>query len=333
MKFTIMDIAKASGFSKSTVSRVLMNNPNVKTETRARVKEIMEKMNYHHNGLARSMVKGRINIILVVVGDILSSFYGLSIQAIEKKLYKAGYMTIMCNSEYNTEKEYKYLEFARDNKLSGVILMTAIDTPELNKLLLQFDCPVILMNRYLDSMELDAVVMDNYLGGYMATRHLIEMGHKRIFHISCPSNSTAGRDRRLGYLAAMEEAKLPVDPEMIIFSDLTIESGDRIARQFAKNLGGATAVFIANDQIAIGFLRGWTNCGMSVPKDLSIVSYDHSELLHNYAVPITTVGKNPKEMGDAASDLLLKRIACADKSIERITYAPDLLEMKSVKQI
>ncbi len=303
-KLTIIDIARLSGCSKSTVSRVLTGDPLVKSETRERVIRVMNENGYKRNELARGMVKGRLNIVMVIAGDISNYFYGAAIGEIEKVLYQAGYLIMFCMSEYNAEKELSYVGMAGNFRIAGAILMSPIETPELADRLGKAEFPVLLMNRYLPSCETDAIVQDNFGCAYDAVKHLIDNGHRRILHISSGSGATTSRDRQAGYLAAMSEAGIDAS-DMIVSGDLTWRSGYEHAKK-ACSEGGYTAAFIGNDMMTAGFIKGVTECGKRIPADMSIVSFDPSPFLEQLSVKVTTVGCSAPELGRRAAEFFLE---------------------------
>lgn len=331
MRITIKDVAKKTGFSKSTVSRVLMGNPNVSEKTREQITQALEDMRYSRNEIARSMVAGSIKIILVIVGDILNLFYARSIRILEKLLYEAGYMTVVCNSEFNNNKEYRYIQMAKEFRFAGVILMTPIETKQLLDAIGEMECPVVLLNRYLKKQNLDTVVIDNLKGGEIATNYLIKHGHTEILHLSGPKNSSAAREREQGFKNAMQHAGLAVEKDMILTGDLTRASGERLAKKLLSSPDRFTAVFITNDEMCFGFLQEWTRMGKRVPDHISVISFDHSYLLESFSFGITTVGKDSEEMGKDAARILIERIENPSAPAQRIVYQPDIQERRSVQ--
>ena len=327
-----MDIARLSGYSKSTVSRVLMGDPKVKARTREKIKKVMEEYHYKRNEIARSMVKGNISMVLIIAGDIANYFYGRAVREIEDVLFEAGYMAVVCSSDYNPEKELYFLNVAMECKLAGVILMTASESPKLCRLLSEMNCPVVLMNRYLRSMpNLDYVVQDNYQGAYKAVSHLIKIGHRRIFHLSGVFGTTTGDDRLSGYQQAMKDAGYPVTPDMVMQGNLKWECGYQYAKWLIENDTDATAISVSNDTMTLGFISGWIEAGRRIPDDMSIVCFDYTPLMDQMEIKISTVGVDAGELGKATAKLLLERIKGSDKPPQHMVYKPDLQIKSSVK--
>ncbi|HBP38840.1 MAG TPA: hypothetical protein DD640_08900 [Clostridiales bacterium] len=330
---TIHDIAKISGFSKSTVSRVLMADSRVKPDTRDKIQKIIDECHFERNEIARGMAMGSLRIVMIVAGDIASYFYGVTVKELEKILFGAGYLVVVCTSEYSAEKELSYLNMARLYRMSGVVLMTAIESEELIRLIGEADCPVILINRYLNSCELDAVVQDNFQCAYLATKHLIDMGHRRILHISSGQGATTSRDRQAGFLAALQDAGCPVTPDMVVYGDLTWLSGYGHARVIVENGRDYTAAFIGNDMMTVGFVKGWLECGRKIPEDISLICFDPSPFIEQLPVRMSTVGRPAEDLGVIAGKFLLERLAGSQEPLHRIVLQPLLQIRESVKKI
>lgn len=331
-KLTIMDIARLSGFSKSTISRVLKNDPHVKASTRAKIKAIIEKNNFIRSELAASMVTGSLKMVLIIAGDIANPFYSRSVKKIEEVLDRAGYATIVCSSNYNSEKETRYLNLAAECRVAGVILMTAIESQALYDMLDRLPCPIVLMNRYLKNREFDTVVQDNYRSSYHATRYLIECGHKNIVLLA-GSIGSAAEERVNGYLKAMADAKYKVQSDMIVYGNLTSECGAALAMRLAQSQSDATAVLIANDAMTMGFVQKWHSMRKKIPEDISVICYDHTPMMDYMPVSISSVGVDAASIGDKAASLLLSRIKGDKGPKQRVVLEAELYIRESVKII
>jgi len=302
---TIKDIAKLSGFSKSTVSRVLNGDGFVKDETRKAILDVAEKHHYKKNALARGMVTGGVNLVMIIPGDISNYFYGAAVKEIQRALYDAGYLVMMCTSEYDAEKELSYLDMADNFRVAGVILLSAIESDELKAKLSAADYPVLLMNRYLQNFPTDAVVQDNFQCAYAATQHLIENGHRNILHIRGSRNASTTIERREGFLAAMKDNRIAVTEDMVTEGDFSWQFGYETAKRvFAE--GKFSAAFIGNDMMTVGFVKGWQECGGKIPEDFSLVCFDTSPFIDQLAVKISTVGCSAGEIGRQTAKFFLE---------------------------
>ncbi len=330
MKLTIRDIAKQSGHSCSTVSRVLNDSPYVSEKTRTRVKKVIDDMGFRPNHVARGLVTGQMNIVVCIIGDRWNPFYAELFSAAEEVLNQAGFLAVLCYTDYEPVKEEKYLEAASEYNFAGVIMVTAPETPKLAENLAKLECPVVLANRYLASVPTDVVLMDNYHGGYIATRHLIDLGHRRIACWAGPENSTASRDRVRGYREAMREAGLAVEDDDLVKGNLLESEGYQFACDLLDNPRDITAVFCGNDMMASGVIKAYVERGRKIPEDLSVIGFDDSPVAVRGPVKLSTVRQHPQAMGQAAAELVLNRMTEKDKPHRKIIFSPELVLRDSV---
>lgn len=336
MKVTLIDIAKQTGISSATVSRVLNGIGYVKPETREKIENALILNNYKHTPRRKSIPPEISVIILVITGDITSNVYTSNIKGISRVFEKTGKKIFIVNSDYISDKEEDYLKFAFRNHFAGVIMLNPIETAGLVQTLRSTaHCPVVMVNRYLRSLDTDAVCIDNFRGGYMATDYLISHGHKRIAHLSGPDNSIASQDRLRGYRDAMRIAGLPVKEGSVFDGDLQYESGLIFGHQICSmgKENRFTAVYSANDIMATGLVDAFFEAGFSVPDDFSITCSDNTLNAIKSRVKLTTVAHDPVEMGISGAQLLVSRIANPNSKTEKIVYAPVLTERNSVKSI
>jgi len=316
-RVTIKDIAQKTNFSKSTVSRVLMNDPNVKPDTRERILEALRESNYRTNELARGMVCGNLPVVMIIAGDITSYFYGAAVKEIERMLYKEGFLVMVCNSEYDSERELNYLSMAEQFRVSGVILMTAIESERLNNLIRSMNCAVISMNRYLKGIEIDAIVQDNYTLAYKGTQRLLAQGHRKIVHISSQHMANTTMDRRRGYLDAMRDSGLGNAEHMVRYGDHTWQSGYEIAMEFAREGIDYSAVFLLNDMMTTGFLKALEEQGKQI-RDYSFLCFDYSPAIASLPVRVETIGCTAAMMGQKAGERMLQRLRGDETPPQRI---------------
>ncbi|MCC8189930.1 MAG: LacI family transcriptional regulator, partial [Planctomycetes bacterium] len=245
----INDIARIAGVSRSTVSRVLTNNKNVKRETALKVREAMLHCNYKPNAMARGLVTGRMNIVALVVSDITSPFYSELVAVISASLREKGFLVSLYNLGSNFENGDEDLQALFDYGFAGVIIADARNEPTFGAILKSARCPVVLLNRHIDTVtEYDAIMNDNFLGGYLATRHLIELGHRAIAMLTGPGKSTSSIDRHRGYLQALAEHGITADRQLVAEGDLRYDSGYGFASMMVSdNRHRPSAIFAGND--------------------------------------------------------------------------------------
>lgn len=303
---TIYDVARAAGVSISTVSHVLNGTRYVSEETRSRVLKAIAQLNYRPSSLARAMVRQETDTIALIVPDNVNPFFAELARGIEDYGFAAGYNVILCNSDRSTSKELAYLDMLISKRVDGVIYMTADMQAERLQPLLDHKVPVVTFDR--DYPGIDAILLDNFQGGYVATRHLCELGHQRIACISGPDAGTRSGDRVRGYQQALAEAGIPYDPALVIAGDWTFESGRAAARCLCELAQPPTAIFASNDIMAIGAISYLQAQGRAVPAQVSVVGFDDITLSAFYTPPLTTVATPIIEVGQRLCQMLLDRI-------------------------
>ena len=332
MKVTIKDISKKTGISCSTISRVLTGNGYVKEETRDIVESAFAELGYKSSSKKR-LANNLSQLVLVVVEDITNHFYAGLIKGLDEVLSAHDYKVLLCNSDYNPAKEEEYIAYANSCGFRGIVMITVTETTSLIRLLDNISCPVVMVNRYLRSRDLDAICIDNYRGGYLATRYLIEMGHTRIAHLSGPMSSSASQDRYRGFVDALADEGIPLEPSMIYNGNLKLEKGYEFAEYYAKSNLGFTGVFCANDIMARAFIDRLRSFGFVVPGDVSVIAFDETQMAVEGGVQITNVGKSPVVMGRAAAETLLERIQNMDGDPRKIVFPPEINVRESVKNL
>lgn len=325
-KNTINDIAKIAGVSRSTVSRVLTDNPNVKVSTREKVKAVIEAHNYQPNSLARGLALGKINVVALIIGDIRNPFYSELTWVIEGILNRNGYLVVLCDSEYDIEKEELYLKAVKQYGFSGVVMTSAMESENLISILKSMDCPVVLLNRYIKSFEEDVVVLDNFQGGYIATKHLIDLGHTKIGIITGPLNSTSSMERFNGYKSALQDYGIKYREDFVMHGNLKVESGYEYGVSLLKRKSTKpTAVFAGNDLMAIGIMEAYKNMGMNIPENLSLVGFDDIPLASTPSINLTTIRQPFRELGETVAELVLKRINNERLEYKKVIFSPQLV--------
>lgn len=330
---TIKDISKLSGVSRSTVSRVLTGSTKVKASTRKKIEEVINETNYSPSPLAQGLVKGNLNIIALLIGDIKNPFYSEIAKLVEAVAHKAGYMVVLCDTDYNFEKELMYLTTVQKNNFAGLIMMTVLNSEELTSVLNKIHCPIVMLNRYNPSFNGDVVIVNNYQGGYEVGKYLAALGHTSIGFLSGPENSTASQNRSNGFLQAMNDYNITLAEENIMHGDLRMESGLVYAERWLNNKIKPSAVFAANDLMALGLMKRLQEEEIDIPKDVSIVGYDDLPVSGIKSVSLTTVQQPHYKMGEVATNMLLERINQNDEPSRKIVFEPKLIIRDTTKKI
>ncbi len=322
---TIVDIAERAGVAPMTVSRVINETGYVSETMREKVQRAVKELNYHPNGLARSLKRQRTQVVGILLPDIANPFSAQLVSGIQEILLARGYASFICTSERSLEREQAGLSALFDHRVDGVIVATR-ETPTGNEWLLRLverNLPMVLVGREFPHPQVDRVTADHEKGGYEATKYLASTGHKRIGFIGASMANGKGLRRFQGYLAALRDQKLPIEEELIVGPDTvsgpgysTQNDGYQGMKRLLSFRHPPTAVFARNDFTAIGAMCALHDAGLSVPEDVSVVGFDNVPLAAYTSPPLTTVDQPTVEQGRQAASLLLERIE-GDKARER----------------
>ncbi len=330
---SIKDVSRYAKVSPSTVSRVLNGTAPVNSETKKRVLKAVKKLNYQPNAFARGLVTNRSGSIGVIINEISSPFHSAIVQGIETVVEPTGMHLIVSSGHNKLQPERNALNFIVQRRPEALILRleTLSDKEFLDWLRSEpaQTLPIILLGRYIPELSKSCVCLDNELGGYLATKHLIDMGHKKIAHISGPLSMKDSCDRLQGYRRCLETSGLSYDETLVIEAKFTEESGQQAMQRFFDQGKDFSAVFIANDQMAMGALYTLRQLNKRVPEDISIVGYDDL-LFARYLYPaLTTIRQPLAAMGEAAARLALR--ALEHKTIDiKQKFEPELIQRQSV---
>jgi LacI family transcriptional regulator len=332
---TIVDIARRLSVSAMTVSRALTGNSEVSEKTRKRVIECAREMGYKPNRWARSLVTRRTSMIGVVVPDISHSFFAEVLRGIEETVHAAGFNLLLCDSWLDADKERSEIEMLVGSRVEGLIV--ASEQPETSPQpfarLKQRGMPVVLVDRFFPGLEIPSVLVDDFEVGRMATRHLIELGHRRIAHIRGPEVSPASLRFR-GYVHTLKAHGIRVQRKWMIEGRFDIQSGREAMNSLLALKPRPTAVFAGNDPMAIGAVYACRDAGLRVPGDISVVGAGNIEGAHHPNPFLTTVDWPRVDLGRAAGALLLSAIKNpAARTAPVKVFQPKLLVRQSTGQL
>jgi len=328
---TIREVAESAGVSYATVSHVINNTRLVSPETRERVVAAMDALHYRPNALARSLRQGKTNTIGLVLPDSANPFFAEISRSIEDEAFKKGYSVFLCNTELDTQRELFYVDVLSKKQVDGIIFIAAGDQADSVDFLLRRSMPLVMIDRNVPKVEADAVFTDNQLGGFLATQHLLELGHTRIACIAGPSSITPSAERIIGYRKALEQAGIFYDENLIVRGDYHAQSGMEITHSLLKTTPRPTAIFALNDLMAIGALRAATEAGYSIPKDVAVVGYDDLEISRFTNPPLTTIAQPKKEIGTQAVHLLVDRMSQKSRPPSHLVLPPELIIRRSTQ--
>ncbi|GAB2584615.1 LacI family DNA-binding transcriptional regulator [Streptomyces capparidis] len=303
----IKDVARHAGVSVGTVSNVINHPDMVSPQTRARVQSAIERLGYVRSESARQLRAGRSRIMALLVLDMGNPFFVDVARGAERAAREAGLGVMVCNSGQDPSEEAEYLALFAEQRVRGV-LVTPADTTGRN--LAEFrrrDIPFVLVDRAEDAQRGCSVAVDDIAGGALAARHLVSAGHRSIAYVSGPGHLQQVRDRREGALRALAEAGLPPDALVELPTErLDVAAGRDAGSRLLGLSPAVTAVFCANDLLALGVLQSLFAAGVHVPRDIALVGYDDIEFAAAAAVPLTSVRQPAMTMGRLAAELLLE---------------------------
>ncbi len=318
------DVAKLAKVSPATVSRVLCHPELVSKETRQKVMDVINSVNYKPHAVARQFRTKETRIILVVVPDITSSFFSEVLRGIEHIAVTSGYQVILGDTENSVEREEEYINLLYQKQADGLILLTArLNKKKLEELSGQF--PLVLACEYMDGLNVPTVSIDNISSARKATEHLIKLGHTKVAHITGPISIVLSRDRLKGYKQAMVSHELEIDSAYIQEGDQTFDSGYNQMLKLLSLETPPTAVFVFNDDMAMGVIKAVKDCYMSVPEDIAVVGFDHIKMSVIYEPKLTTVAQPKYEIGKQAMELLLKQITGQLMNKKKIVLKDELI--------
>jgi LacI family transcriptional regulator len=331
-KTSIREVAKRAGVSLGTVSNVLNRPEIVAEETRERVKQAIEEIGFVRNGSARQLRAGTSRHIGLVVLDVANPFFTEVARGVEDLANQAGYAVILCNSDDSLEKETHYLRVLEEQRARGVLITPVQSDAGYLQRLRQRGISVVLLDRPSRIKDLCSVAVDDVRGGEMAAAHLLEQGHERIAFVHGPLSIRQCADRKRGVHRAIKAAGL--DPEHALVDITTAAQSAREGELTVEQLLNArvkpTAVFCANDLLALGVMRGLIKRGVSIPRDMAMVGYDDVEFASVLSTPLTSVRQPKYELGRMAAELLLdEALHPADHEHKHIVYQPELIVRES----
>ena len=302
------DVAERAGVSVTSVSHVINETRPASVELRQRVLMAMRELGYQPNLLARSLRSGKTHTVGIIVPDNANPFFAEIIRGIEDISFEHGYSLILCNSDADLDKEAHYIDVLTEKQVDGILFMAAGISTDHIRSLQQRRVPVVVVDREVPDVAVDMVLADNVRGGWLATQHLIDLGHKRIGCITAPKEFTLSAERLDGYRQALQAAGIPLDETLIVPGDFNFASGYRAAKQLLRLENPPTAIFSCNDLMAVGTICAAAELERPVPGELSVVGFDDIPLASYTIPPLTTVAQPNYDMGVAAATMLMERL-------------------------
>lgn len=325
MPATIKDIARESGYSIATVSRVLNNSTYpVKASVREKVLETADALDYHPNLVARSLRTDQTNTVGILVDDLLSPFTPPVVRGIQDQLKGNNFISLIVNSDWDLEQEQAGIASLLSRPVDGIIFVE-YSHPTSSEALTKANKPGVFVHRLFGTPIKNSVVPDDSYGASLAVDHLIRLGHRSIAYISGLENWHNSKERLAGYKETLEKHGVPLVEEWIRPGDWEVEGGYSAAQSLLQLSNRPTAVFAANDLMALGAIYAIEDAGLSVPDDIAVVGYDNREFTWIVRPNITTVIMPVYEMGRIAAEILLQQIVDGTNEHEEVKVKGELI--------
>lgn len=332
---TIKDVAKLAGVSTTTVSHVINKTRFVAEDTSKAVWDAVSALNYSPSAVARSLKINTTKSIGMIITTSEAPYFAEIVLAVEDYCYREGYSLFLCNTQNDPEKIQNHLDMLIKKRVDGILVMCSEYTENSLSLFNGTNVPMVVMDWGPNDGKSDRIIDHSFDGGYLATRHLIENGHKDIAIIAGNLFKTTAKARFDGFVKAMNEANLPVRPEWICENDFEPEAGYESMNQLLRLAEKPTAVVCACDTIALGAISAIGEKGLSVPHDISVIGYDNIHSSRFYSPPLTTVHQSKTRLGTMALQVLLERIQDSDAPHQPKTleFYPELVIRQSVRNL
>ncbi|MDZ4763180.1 MAG: LacI family DNA-binding transcriptional regulator [Chloroflexota bacterium] len=328
------DVAKQAGVSRSTVSRVVNNEGYVSDETRARVLEVIERLNFSPNHAARALVKQRSDVVGVVMPGTANVFFGdnsyfpMLLQGIAEAADQREYNMMLCLGHPNEDREAFSRRIIRNRIADGLIIASISgDDPLIDRLIKAIPYFVMVERPLYHEDAISYVTADNLRGGQIATEHLINLGYRRIAHITGHLNISDGQDRLVGYRRALERAGIPFNPDLVHLGRFSYDAGYHSMKALLEH--HPDAVFVSSDTAALGAMRAIQDAGLRIPDDIGVVVFDDLDVAVRATPALTTIRQPVQKKGEAAFALLLDLINGAIQSPHQIILPVQLVIRQS----
>ncbi len=322
-RVTIADVAREAGVSMMTVSRAVNNKEGLSEETRERILEIVDRLGYRPNTIARGLVTKRTGTLGLVVPDNANPFFSELARGVEHAAYAEGYNVFLCNTEEDKDRELAVLYSLSEKLVDGVIVCSSrLPDDELEEAL-AFHNVNVLINRMLHGHS-TVLRVDDVKGGRIAVNHLIQSGRQTIGYLAGPENSFSGQQRAKGYRIALGAAGLPYNSDWVKHCLPMVEAGQDATHILLSHYSEITALFCYNDLVAVGALKACVDLGYKVPDDLAIVGFDDIMLASLVTPPLTTCRVPRYELGREAAQMVLAQVNGQPAQIDKL-IEPELI--------
>lgn len=338
-KTTIADIAEKLGITPSTVSRALGNHPRISDTTKKAVWEMVDELNYQPNNIASALRKGKSNIIGVIVPTSDRQFFASFIRGIEEIIRNEGYNLMICQSDDQFSKEKSGIDTLLNIQVDGIIASVAKETTDISHFekIKQRGVPLVLYDRVIESLDVNLVVSDDYMGAYNAVTHLINQGCKQIAHFAGKQHIHIYKNRLKGYIQALKENNIPINEDLIIESDLIqdtysiLERGEKMGRHLLELPNPPDGIFSSSDFAAMGAIQLFKKKNIKIPGEIALVGYSNDFSASIIEPALTSLDQHTIEMGNLAAKHFLTQIETNAKEFtpQKTKLEPSLIIRES----
>jgi LacI family transcriptional regulator len=328
---TIHDIARELKISASTVSRALQDNPRISQKTRDKIKTLAESMGYRPNTLASNLRNKKSNTIGIVVPLINRHFFSSVISGVEDVAFKAGYTVVISQSNDLASKEIAIVQSMFSNRVDGLIISIAMEstTFEHLKIYRKKNIPLVFFDRAVPEIETDKIVVDDFMGGFRVTQHLIEQGYQRIGHMAGPQNLLTYLDRKKGYIEALKKYGKCCDGSLVVTNTLTSEAGVEAVKQLMSLPDPPDAIFCGNDTTALSSMIYLRDKGIRIPEDFGIVGFSNEPFSKVVSPSISTIAQPGFLMGQKAAEMIFNQLTHKEKAFKTLVLPTELIIRES----
>jgi LacI family transcriptional regulator len=332
LNLTLKDIARKAKVSIKTVSRVINDEPMVSKSTRSKVKTIIEEFGYQPNLIARSLKKRKSNTIGFIIPDIGNPAFTEMVKGCMDSLNSRGYYTLLGSYEDDPKKELEFIRDFNSMLIDGMAIIPSITDDRDISVFEKINCPVVLIDREIDGLNMDTVISGNSKGAYRATKYLVNRGNKKIAFLGGLKTVKPAKKRYEGWKKALNEKKLFSD-DLVFWGNFSTESGYSMMTQALEEHDSIDAVFAGNDIVALGAMNAIKDKKLIIPDDISIIGYDDMFFSQYLNPSLSSVAAKLFVQGKTAAELLLKRIKNpTDFKPKRIVIECDLIMRDSVSK-
>jgi LacI family transcriptional regulator len=308
-KVTLQDIASKTGYTKNTVSRALRNKPEISKATRKLINDTAKEMGYITNTIAGALRSGVTRTIAIILGDISNPHFGIMAKEVEIAARRHSYHTFVLNTDENYEVEEEAVYSALSKKVDGIILCPTQKSSKDIRLLKKNGIPFVLWGRYFAAEpETDYVICNDFKGGYLATHHLIERGHRDILCLTGPGYISSARERLAGYQKALKEQGIGYRPDLIRETSVTTGACRQVIQKALEEKVKFTAIFAFSDMLAWEAIYTLNKHGIRVPHDVGVIGFDNIQSRMYLPFPLTSISPSKKRMSRRAVDILMRKI-------------------------